>query len=86
MVSLHSPKGRHLPAIRAVQRGLSMAFAKWLKFAPITAAPNASQHKAILTYIYTNQSQKGDASQLEAMCHTSLTVLMPPGWGCVAVS
>ena len=27
-VSLHSPNGRHLPAVRAVQRGLSVAFGK----------------------------------------------------------
>ena len=33
----------------------------------------------IPTYIYSNQSQKGDVSQLEAMSHTPLAVLLPPG-------
>ena len=41
--------------------------------------------EAIPTYIYTNQSQKGDASQPEAMSHTPLTVLISPGWDYVAV-
>ena len=40
---------------------------------------------SIPTYIQSNQSQKGYASQLGAMSHTPLTVLLPPGWDCVAV-
>ena len=29
-------------------------------------------------YIWINQSQKGDASQLENMCHIPLTAQQPP--------
>ena len=41
--------------------------------------------EVIQNYIKTNQSQKGDTSQLETMFHSPLTVLMPPGKGYVAV-
>ena len=42
-------------------------------------------HLAIPIYLLTNQSQKSDASQFEAMSYTPLTVLLPPGQDCVAV-
>ena len=41
--------------------------------------PQSIATKVIPAYIEMNQSQRGDASQLEAVSHTPLTVLMPPG-------
>ena len=61
-------------------KGLSLGSEKRWKFPLVTWA-----HNAILIYIQTTQSQKSDASQLEVMSHTPLTVLLPPGWDCVAV-
>ena len=73
-----------LPAIRAVQ---------WDCQWPLKHNGNSHPHIAhkplwprqSQPYIYTNQSQKGDARQLEAMSYTPLTVLLPPGKDCVAV-
>ena len=44
-----------------------MTFENRSKFLPVTWALNAMGYEAIPTYVYTNQSQKGNASQLEAM-------------------
>ena len=41
--------------------------------------------EATPTYIYTHRSLKGGASQFEAVTHIPLTILLPPGWDCVAV-
>ena len=40
--------------------------------------PQSIATETIPTYIQTNQSQKGDASQLGALSHIPLTVLLPP--------
>ena len=45
---------------------------------------NATQCNPNL-YLDYSFIEKGDANQLEAMCHTPQTVLLPPGWDCVAV-
>ena len=48
-------------------------------------SPQSTATEAIPTYRYVDQSQKGDANQLEAMSHTQLTVILPSGQDCVAV-
>ena len=42
-------------------------------------SPQSIATDAIPTNIKINHSQKCDAIQLEAMSHTPLTVLLPPG-------
>ena len=66
-------------------KGLSLGSEKQLEFPLVIWAHNAMGHWAIPIYLLTNQSQKSDASQFEAMSNTPLTVLLPPGWDCVAV-
>ena len=61
-VPLHSPSSRQRSA-----KGLSLGSEKQLEFPLVMSAHNAMGHWSIPIYLQTNQSQKGDASQLEAM-------------------
>ena len=87
----HSLLAQRLPAVRAAQRdrhwGLKNGENSHWSREPImqlgTRQTPPPPHPPI--YIYTNQSQKRDASQFEAMSHTLLTVLLPPGLDCEAV-
>ena len=72
-VSLHSLNGRQM----GCARGLSAVSEKWWKFQLVMWAQHSIVTEAILTYILTSQSQKSDASQMEAMFHTIQTTLVP---------
>ena len=72
------------PAVRSVQGDVSGLW-KSMEFPTNHVSPQSIATEAISTYIETTQSQKGDASQLEAMSHIPLTVLMSPGLDCKAV-
>ena len=48
-------------------------------------SPQSTETGEILAYIYTSQSQKGDASQLEAMSRILPTVPIAPAYDCAAV-
>ena len=65
--SLHIPNCHHLPTVRAMQGDYEN---RW-KFSPVTLVLNALRHEAIPKYIHTNQSQKDDASEIEAISHTN---------------
>ena len=54
-------------AIRVVQEGLSVASETGRIFHIGQATPKSTATKAILNYIYTNPSQNGDGSHLDAM-------------------
>ena len=71
-VSLHSPNGRHLPAVRAVQGDCQWPLknggnSRW------SWEPKMHCDWGIPNYIEISQSQKGDISQLEAMFHVYST-------------
>ena len=51
-------------------KGLSMGSEKQLEFPLVIWAYNAMGHWAIPIYLLTNQSQKSDATQFEAMSNT----------------
>ena len=48
-------------------------------------SPKSIAAEEVPTYIKTYQSQEDDASRLEVMLRTPLTVLLPPGKNCVTV-
>ena len=50
-IPLHIPRGRHLPAVRAVQGRVSVGFVIRWKCPPITCVHSALRHEAIPTYI-----------------------------------
>ena len=55
-----------------------MAAEKTMEISADHMHPQSTAIESIPTYIQTNQSQKGYASQMEAMSHTQLTVILPP--------
>ena len=77
-VPLHSPKGRQMPAVRAVQGDC-----QWHKKTDGNSTMHCNNGESSLIFRPTNHKwvmPLGDASQSKAM-----TVLLPPGWDCVAV-
>ena len=51
---------------------------KKVEIPTVTWVQNASQTGFSKLYIQSSQSQKGEPSQWEAVCHTPLTLVQPP--------
>ena len=62
-VSLHSPNGRQMPAIRAVQGDCQWPW-KWWKFPLVIWAQGSLQRRHLPTYIKTIQPQRGSTSHV----------------------
>ena len=77
-VSLHSPNGRHLPAIR-LYKGTVNGLCKTLEFPPVMWSHNALHEGSSQIYIWISQLHSLQYSQSETMSHTLITVLLPPG-------
>ena len=83
-VSLHSTNGRQMPAVRAVQGDCAWIYKNngnvhW------SCEPRRHCDWGIPKLYLDQPIAKGDDSQLVAMSHFALTVLMPLSWDCVAV-
>ena len=80
-VSLHSPNGRHLPAIRAVQGDCQWS----LKNSGNTHRSHESTIRQSQLIFRPANHKRVMPAIWEAMSHIPLTVIMPPGWDCETV-
>ena len=80
-VSLHSPNGRHLPAIRAVQGDCQWPLIMW-KFPQVKLTYNPLQPRKPQPIF---RILAKPVTKLQAMFHTLLTALVPPGQDCATV-